>query len=225
MGNYTYTEMTDLLKLSLGNRGDLESPTNWYQKWINDAYINLTTRRILVGLDKAYYWPQLEASTTLTLPDETAYLDVPDDLLVMRRVYNETDDTPLNYISAREYYSKTGKSDSTTYSNPTMYTRIGEKIYFYPTPDQDYSVTIYYRRRPERLSASGDKTAIGEEWDTIIVDIAKIYAHTHLQEFDFAASLREQVNNEIASIIGIYAQEEVASNKVIGVHENIRSGY
>lgn len=226
MGNMNFGEMEDELSLHFGGRTDLESPTNWYQKWINKAYINLTTRSSFFGNPMRFFWPTLETSTPRTTSDGTAYVELPEDILIIRRVYNDTDDNKLNHISANEYYKKTDKADTNAEGTPTMYSRIGNYIYLYPTPDDSATVlTIYYRRIPEELSDSADVTVLGAEWDSLIVDLAKIYGHYDLQEYDLAKELKEHWKEDAVGLIDIYSQEEKSSGYNLEIDSQMKSGY
>ena len=104
MGTYTFDVFRDGLKLEMGQRADLESPVNWYSAWINSAYLGLTTRDRFFDMKKSFWFPQLETSGTATCTAGTAYVLAPTDALIIRRIWNTTDDAYLKPITKDEYY-------------------------------------------------------------------------------------------------------------------------
>lgn len=217
MGTAVFSDMVADLKLQFGNRNDLETPTNWYQKWINTAYLALTCRNTFFGEYKFRpYFPQLEASTTATTTAGTAYVAVPTDCLVLRRLFNTTDDAFLKWISNDEYIRKTGRATTASRGTPTQYTRMGSYIYLSPTPvASTTSLTIHYRKVPAVLSDDADTTAIGPEWDDAIVKLAAIQGQLRMHEYDFAEIEKKHWADEVLSLMNIYAQETRAGDQTI----------
>ena len=219
MGTYTFDDFRAGLKIELGQRADLESPTNFYSSWINAAYISLTTRDKLLGINKPFWFPQLETSGTATTQAGVAYVLTPVDALVVRRVFNTTDDAYLTPMTKDEYYKKLGKATTSARGTPTKYVRLGANIYLSPTPvASTTSLTIYYRMIPAVLSADDDVTVLGPEWDEPILKLAVIQSHMRLKEYDLAKLEKEAWTEDVLGLMGIYHQEERANETVIGMN-------
>ena len=92
MGEYTFTNFRNYLKLEMYNRSDLESPTNYYSTWINQAYINVVSRKDL-------YFPELEKTSSAQTEDGTAYVAAPSDALHIRTVFDDTSTVKLEKVS------------------------------------------------------------------------------------------------------------------------------
>jgi hypothetical protein len=226
MGTYTFDTFRDSLKFELGQRVDLESPTNFYSSWINAAYLSLTTRDKLFGTNRSFWFPQLETSGTATTTAGSAYVLTPSDALVIRRIWNTTDDAYLKPITKDEYYKRLGKATTARRDTPAEYVRLGANIYLSPTPDDsDTSLTIYYRKVPAVLSDSTDVTVLGPEWDEPILKLAVIQAHQRLKEYDLAKLEKEAWVEDVIGLMGVYAQEERANETVIGMSSQSGSGY
>lgn len=222
---YTFDNLCDYLKLELGQRADLESPVNYYQIWINAAYTSLTTRDKLFGMNKSFWFPQLETSGTATTTAGVAYVLLPADALVVRRVMNTTDNNYLKPITKDEYYKRLSKAVAASRGTSTEYVRLGTSIYLSPTPDAATALTIYYRKIPAPLAAGTDVTVLGSEWDEPIVKLAVIQAHQRLKEYDLAELEKKAWVEDILGLMGIYNQEERANEVVIGMNYMFGSGY
>lgn len=222
---YTFDNLCDYLKLELGQRADLESPVNHYQVWINAAYTSLTTRDKLFGMNKSFWFPQLETSGTATTTAGVAYVLTPADALVVRRVMNTTDNAYLKPITKDEYYKRLSKSVTASRGTPTEYVRLGTSIYLSPTPDAATALTIYYRKVPAALVEDTDVTVLGTEWDEPILKLAVIRAHQALKEYDLAELEKKAWVEDVLGLMGIYNQEERANEVVIGMNYMYGSGY
>jgi len=223
---YSFDDFCTYLKFELGQRTDLESPTNFYKIWINAAYISLTTRDKLFGMNKSFWFPQLETSGAATTTAGVAYVLTPDDALIIRRIWNTTDDAYLKPITKDEYYKRLSKVTTASRGTPTEYVRLGTNIYLSPTPDDSTtSLVIYYRMVPAVLGASMDVTVLGAEWDEPILKLAVIQTHQRLKEYDLAELEKKAWVEDVLGLMGIYAQEERANETVLGMNPMSGSGY
>jgi len=225
LGTYTFDNFRDYLKLEMGQRTDIETPTNYYSIWINSAYLGISTRDKFFDMRKSFYFPQFETSGTATTTAGTAYVLAPTDILVLRRIWNTTNDAYLSPMTKDEYYKKLSKATTASRGTPTRYVRLGNKIYLDPTPDAATALTIYYRMSPAILVNDDDVTALGPEWDDPILDLAAIRAHTKLKEFDFAELKKKTWVEDVTNLITIYRQEERANETYLGLDEKNKSEF
>jgi hypothetical protein len=209
MGVKTLSQFKAELKLELGQRGDIESigGVDYRETWVNSAYMTLTTQNKLWNVRKNFYFPELETYGTAATVDGTATVSTPTDCMVIRHVWDSTNDTKLTRISFAEYIQMSGRATSTSEGKPTRYVRNGDYIYLYPTPDAAYTLYVYYRKRPATMSADADVTEIGAEWDEPILRIAKVLALRKLSQYDEAKKEQEYAEDMIRGVVGIYDQE------------------
>lgn len=206
MGVKTFAVFKTDLLLELGQRDDLDSYTGGF---VNAAYMKICTQDRFWGLRKSFNFPELDASdTSQATTDGTAYVDVPSDALLIYTVFDETNNTKLKNISKRRYWSYDDRDTATAEGEPTEWVRIGDYIYLYPTPDDEYDLDILYRKRPTLLTGTG-ATVLGDEWDEIILQTAVIIAHMKLGEFDKAEAKKAEWLDAVGGLIGIYDQEEL----------------
>jgi len=206
--------------MNLGNRSSLSSPTDWYLRLINQAYLQLCTRDKIFGIRKKIYIPELETSEVKTTTDGTAYISVPTTAYVVRGIWNTTDDAMLTWIPPEEYWKRGGRADTDSEGTPTEYTRRGTYLYLYPTPDSSsLSLTVYFKKRPTELSAADDKTVIDKAWDDIIVNLATINGFYRLQEPDIADAWKKRFIDDIEGVINSIYDEMVQANVNLHPHE------
>ena len=223
MGDYALSDFTDRLKLELGQRTDLESPTDWYDKWINTAYMTLATKKRYFDGRRYHtiYFPELEVvDTSQSTTDGTAYLTTPTDCLHIRKIFDETNNVKLTAISVDEYLSYTDRDTAASEGKPTEYVRMaeaatsGSRIYLHPTPDDEYSLYIYYRKRPAELDDDTDTTLLGDEWDEPILKLAVIQAQMRLKEYDKAKLEKEEWRSMMNELVGVYDGEKLDRDEI-----------
>lgn len=225
MGTYTFDNFRDYLKLEMGQRADLESPTNFYSIWINAAYLGLTTRDRFFDMKKSFWFPELEDIKTATTSAGIPYVLTPTGTLVIRRIWNTTDDAYLGPMTKDEYYKKLSKATTASRGTPTKYVRLGANTYLSPTPVGTTALTFYRRMVPDILVEDDDVTVLGPEWDEPILKLAVIQSYMRLKEYDFAEVERKAWVDDVTNLINIYAQEERANEVVLGPDSRSKSDY
>lgn len=211
-GTFGFDDFTDYLQIMFGERSDLTSVggVNLYEKFINLAYIRLTTRNRFWGIKKSFYFPELEVDNSgADTTAGTAYITTPTDALIVREVYDSTTDVRLNNIPFSKYIGYTGRAVTASRGKPTEWVRRGTYIYLHPTPDATYSMYVYYRKIPAILTGT-NATVIGTEWDEVILQMAYIIGKEWLGEYDKAEAMKKDLAESFAGIIGIYDLEEMA---------------
>lgn len=226
MGTLTYTEFQSYTKLQFGNNDAWYTPTNYYGIWVNLAYKRLSTQDRFWGIGRNFYFPQLETSGTDTTADGTAYIDVPTDCLVIRELYDTTNNLHLTNIPHSEYVAYTDRTDTNSEGKPTEWVRQGAYVYLHPTPGATYTIRIYYRKIPASLSAGSDVTVLGTEWDEPIITLAAHIGKQWTMDYDKAEILRKAFVEQASGIVTVYGDEEKARDQYLHVDETYRDrGY
>ena len=209
MGIKTFTLFKDELQLELGERTDIASlgGVNFLGTFINSAYITVTTQNKMWGVRRNFYFPQLETFSTVNTSDGDSSIDVPTDCVIVRHLWDSTNDVKLTAIPFATYIQYTARADTTAEGKPTQWVRHGDNIYVHPTPDDEYTMYIYYRKRPAVLVDDADTTVIGAEWDEPILRVAKVLALRKLSQYDDAKKEQEYAEDMIRGVVGIYDQE------------------
>lgn len=192
-GTRTYAQMMDEVVLNLGNKATLDSAT-YAGLWVNQAYIDLTTRFELLGEpfgSLRFCFPELASNQQRSTSDGTAYVAKPLDCTVIDTVYDLTNDYKLTFRPYKWYLRQTGHADTTAEGQPKFWTPYGLYVYFDPTPGSTYTMEIKYRRRPALFVNTTDVSEIGPEWDETIVQMATVKGFYAMQEFDKGKAWRE----------------------------------
>jgi len=71
----------------------------------------------------------------------------------------------------------------------------------------------YYRKVPAVLTGT-NTTAIGKEWDEVILQMAYVIGKEWLGEYEEAATMKKDLAESFAGIIGIYDSEEMARQQI-----------
>ena len=215
MGDRTFSTFQDNLTFELGERSDIST---YVDDWINTAYMTLTTKSRFPELRLNYVFPELETDTTSDTTDGTAYISKPTDCLFVRTLWDSDSDTKLIKIAWHDYLEKPGRADTDAEGAPTKWCTHGSNIYLYPTPDDTYTMYIYYRKRVAALSNDADTTAIGAEWDEVIQRLAKVQSLMRFGEYEYANQERTELTSMIKDIVGLYRQEELDRDDIRKPH-------
>jgi len=209
MGTTTLATFKTDLTLELGQRDDISSYT---AAWINRAYLTLTCQNKIWGIKNKFYFPQLETFGAANTGDGDPYISTPTDCIVVRTVWDSTNDNKLTKISWLKYIGYAGRATSTSEGKPDEWVRHADdsgndKIYLYKTPDAIYAMKIYYRKRPAILTGS-NTTVIGAEWDEPLLQLAAIQSHNTLGEYDKADRKKKEWISVVSGMLGLYEQED-----------------
>ena len=224
MGILTYGEFQDYVSLQFGKNTAWTSPTNYIGIWVNTAYRRLTTQDMFWAAQRRFYFPELETSTSSDTADGTPYVATPSNCLVVRDVYDTTNNVHLHNIPYRKYISYTDRSDTTAESAPTEWVRFGSYIHLHPTPDATYALSIYYRQIPTALSESTDKTVIGAEWDEPIITLASYIGKVWTMDYEKAKLLKGEFQEQVAGIVSLYGEEEKSRQEYLRIDEQYKNG-
>jgi hypothetical protein len=208
MGTMTYATMQSHLKFGMGNRDDIDTQL---AAWAQEAYQDLTTRyhffgTLLPGL--LYAFPELNVTLVSMTTANTAFVARPTNTNYIYAVYDDTNGRKLDYRDHRWYWRQSAAS-----GDPSYWIPYGDRTYLYPTPDDAFSLSTHYRKRPTALSADGDVTVIGEDWDWPIVDLANINGLMRFKEFDKAAPLQAAWLAKVQSKLGAYLEQARDQNE------------
>jgi len=226
MGVKQFSEFYDELQLELGERTDIADidGTDFRKIWINTAYITLATQNKMWGVRKNHTFPELETFQTINTTDGDSTVDIPTDCMVLRHVWDSTNDTKLIRIPFSTYISYSGRETAASEGQPTQYVRNGDEIYLYPRPDDAYTLYMYYRKRPAKMVDDDDVTLIGAEWDEPILRLAVSLGLRKLQQYDEAKKEFENFMDLVRGVVGIYDQESYDNEdyRAVGPYNDFR---
>ncbi len=208
MGSKTFTEFKSELLWALGGltAADVNSMEG---SWVNSAYLSLTSRNKFwkFKVPKTFSFPELDTTTTATGNDGDAYISKPSDSIFVHTVWDMTNDVMLAYRDHGWYTDQTGRADADSESTPTYWTPYSNKLYLFPTLDDEYNFTIYYRKRTADLTGTGT-TVIGAEWDEPILMFAVMRGYMFLRDFETAKEWRNEFILTIQDLMGMQERQQ-----------------
>jgi hypothetical protein len=207
MGALTYTLFKSRLRSRFGENDEWDS---YYGIWVNSAYRYLATLEKISETKRNVFIPDLETSTALNTSDGVAYIAEPTDALIVREVYDSTNNKRLDWISWQDYVGKTDKATAANENKPSYWNRRSGNIYLYPTPDAVYSMTVYYKKVVADLVAADSVTVLGSEWDDIILELANYYGRMWSNEYDRAETCMKAAKSKMVELVDAYTSEEKA---------------
>jgi len=227
----TFKNLKDQLKLQLGTKTDQTSEDDsWLGTWVNDAYLDLTTQNkfyfnlgemgtMVVSTPKDLRFPLLEETEEISVGSgENSYnlSNLRYSCMFVYDIRDITNDVNLQRINYRKFRTY----DTSTTGSPTQYTRYGNKLYFYPTLDDDISFKISYRRRPEAMTSDDEYPVIDEEWHQAILTLAVIKGFLWRMEYEKARMRIMELASFIKSHVGILDNEtyDENDNVLITIH-------
>lgn len=224
MGALTYETFNSMLLLRLGNRTELQSvnSVDYYGVWTNQAYRQLCTARKIPETSGKVDFPELhtKTATDLVATIGTAYLSVPSDTLYLESVVCTYSgyERALDWCPPERYRTYQDRGLTASRGVPREWTRIGSRLYIYPTPDAAYTYEVWYRLNPPSLGA-GQSTLIGSEWDQPILLLAAFKASSWMGDAERAKAAKAEYLEAVQGLLGIYGNEEKDRN------ENLRPDY
>ena len=215
---YGFDDFTTYLKIRFHRRDDIESvdDVNLYEIIINKAYKEIVTKNRFWELRHKFTFPELttvddDQSTT----DGVNYIDTPSDALIVYDVYDSSNDRWLNkFLSEREFFRQTNRSNTDSEGPPSKWIRIAEKIRLHQTPDDAYTTEIWYRKIPADMTGTS-ATGVSEIWDEPILELAAHKLHRWLGEYEKAEKCKEAFIDIVEGIIGLESQEKEGSRNFL----------
>lgn len=107
-------------------------------------------------VNRTLFVPQMEVRSTTTVDTsdtEPEFLSLPDDFQTMRRIRlsSVAGKPPLKFLSGSQIDDMRYSRDNVT-GQPTAYAITGTEIELFPTPGEDYTVEMVYRRNIPALT-------------------------------------------------------------------------
>lgn len=167
-------EIRARVKEILGNRDDLDSAIN--------TYVNLALLRAYGLRD----WRDLATLTTETLVADTYSYNSPTGKILSMVLDDEANSRKLIQVSLRVFDAKVPNRSVFGTGRPTCYIPRGNTYDLFRTPDDAYSLNIWYIKKPATLSADADEPDISDI-DNYLINYAVHMAFGAIGQFQQAS--------------------------------------
>lgn len=193
----TFLEMQTELGDQTGDRDDLTTTRN--KRFINWAYQNLAG---MVQLKELY------GSVTINTDADQPFYLLPKQISFIKRAsYINTDlldeGSELAMIDEAAYRNL----PATDESEPHSYLRVGRMLVIYPTPDDDWNVTLDVKIRPDDLVADTDCTLLPPEFDEAHLLMARSRLFRSVRQYKEAAQAQNDALGILRPLLNTDAEE------------------
>jgi hypothetical protein len=211
MGTWNLSDFKSILKLRMGNSDVWDA---YYGDMVNSAYKYLCSLDTIPGTKKKLVFPDLDSAELKNTVYGQTYVSTPSATLYVNEVYDRTNNTHLEWIPYVQYASKSDTATTTAYGKPTLWTRRGDYIFLYPTPDAVYSIAVDYRGLPANMTIS-DTTDLATEWDNVVLELAVFTARNWIGEPEKAKIAKDLAFELASGICDVYNNEEKARRESV----------
>lgn len=155
---------------------------------IVDRFINDAQRSIFNN----YELPFTEKTFAGLLPDGGFVFTFPDDYQSLQslKVVDPTDDRidiTDNYVKFRDFNKRFPIPSENDEAQPSIWTLHGNRLYLSAPTDQEYTLEIYYIKKPALLDDDSDVPEVPAEFEELLVLGAFIRILERNEDFDLAA--------------------------------------
>lgn len=199
------------LRNELSDRGFAYLSSTRLNRYINQSYLEICNYAP---------WPFLEVSLART------HAQTITDLGSVLSVYNATSKIELTGVD-RDWIKQNVSNDLTTTGTATYWYLTGASPTFNVFPvDSTTSFTVYYLEVPDELSGDSDEPVVPDRFQDLIIDRAAIKAYKDSDNFDTAAALRAEYQQDLEQMASHYFARNLQNPEVINtisLHED--AGY
>ena len=186
MARLAADDMIDIVRDNCGAETSETLSDTRILRFINQAYQEIVSK---------YHPAHSLTSTTVTTSDGTATYELSvGDVLTIEKVIDDTNNIPLYPISIDQYHEYVSGDASNITGNPSFWALHGTgssgyfKLALYPTPDDAYTIYVYYYQKPAELVTSPTATSsiLPEPWDDVIIHKATSRGWRMLGDMDMS---------------------------------------
>jgi len=180
----------------------LDDPT--YDADTVDAFINDAQRWIFNQFELPFTEGRFSGviasgQTTFMFPTD---VQVPQDLVITTSGVQK--DISNNYMTFRNFFKQYPRPQDNEPSIPTQWTSHGGLLYFSQPTDQAYQLDTFYIKKPVVLGNDADVPQVPEEFQEILVLGAYKRCLERSEDFDMAAIIDSQIDNQISMMNNRY---------------------
>jgi hypothetical protein len=187
-------------------------------RFLNDAQRAIFNSFSLPFMEKVFAGELTASSAIFTFPDDykkvqSLVITSPEGL---RR--NLTD----NYVGFRDFVTRFPSPTTNPVTAPNVWTLHGDKLYFSAPTDQNYTMTMYYVKRPAKMIEDDDTPEVPEDFEEILVLGAYYRILQRNEDFDLAAAVKSEYFDELDKLVPTYSPRQNGTPIVMGTPRNVR---
>jgi hypothetical protein len=184
----TASDVIRRVQRQFGDESGMQLETTDLVSWINDGQRDIAEReRILKGKatlattagQRDYRWPDVGILSVDSLHVNGAPLD------------------NLPFAQAEQDYLNTNQDDS---GAPTLWYEWGGQFSFFPIPDAEYTIELYFSQTPTPVVAATDTLGIPDKYFNSLVHYVLMQAYEMDEDWQAAQAKQQAYNDSLTSI-------------------------
>lgn len=181
-----------------------------YEASVVDNFINDTQRNIF----NQYELPFQEKIFQGTVPQTTTLFAFPTDVAITQsHLITAPDGTQTDladkYLEFKEFNRRYPTPSNNKPGPIAAWTLFAGNMLLSAPLDQDYTMTIFYIRKPKTLSANSDIPEIPEEFSELLVLGAFMRVQKRNEDYDLAAVTNQEYNDQLDLLVSRYGYRKI----------------
>lgn len=127
------------------------------------------------------------------------------------------------YLGFRDFNNRFPDPSQNGVSPPTLWTLHADKLYFSAPTDQQYTMTMYYIKRPEKMVEDEDVPSVPEDFEELLLLGAHYRILQRNEDFDLAGAVKAEYLEEYDKLIPSYGTRQTGKPTIMG-RPNMRRG-
>jgi hypothetical protein len=187
-------------------------------RFINDTQRNIFNQYELTFQEKIFQGTVPSQTTMFKFPDDVAKLQA---LTITGPDGSQSDLMPMR-MQFRDFvrqYPTPGNNQSGAVARWALY---GGNMLLNAPLDQDYTMTIFYIKKPKTLVSPTDVPEIPEEFSELLLNGAFMRVQKRNEDYDLAAVTENEYNNDLNLLVARYG-DRIADGPIIMGNQQIRN--
>lgn len=210
----SYTRSVDdvitAVKRQFGDESGVQITNSDIFRWVDDAQREIVVKNS--ELNAVY----VEIAVTAGTADYPLLSEIPDILKLHSVHYNGSFLPSMSFLAAQEYIINNSTTTVDYSDTPQLWYEYGGVMHIWPTPQEDLAtgLKIFYSRKPDLITTTGDGLDVPDSYFKTIVDFCLQQAY-EMDENQQMAQLKEDQFNRSVEAQGNDTQSQMRSYPTI----------
>lgn len=188
-----------------------------FEPEIVDRFLNDTQRAIyntveLPFMEKVFAGTISASQHMFTFPDD--YKKVQS--LILTAPAGQQRNITNYYVDFRDFNTSYPDPSQNGVTVPTRWTLHGDKLYFSGPTDQQYTMTMYYIKRPTKMELDDDVPSVPEDFEELLILGAYYRILQRNEDFDIAGAVKAEYMEEFDKLIPSYGIRQTGKPSIMG---------
>lgn len=191
---------------------------------VTDATIDSLLNQGLQEVALAGQWPWLQASTDLSLSEDTQTVALPNDFDFAVSLVDDDHDVHIPFVAPEDYFQRFGNDTDNTATTPNYWTIWENKIYLTPIPSADDTdrLTLYYYKSVTALTEDDDVPEFHTAFHPILVEYCKWKLYERGELYQQAVQAASMYASRLDQMTRWYGRQVKRAPYIAGDGDSVR---